>query len=79
MKPRTYFITALTARTQFGQVMERAGKGARFVVGKRGRPKVVILGMEDYAETAAPAAAKALQRAAGRRSGPLSTRAAQFR
>lgn len=42
-------IDALTARTQFGGIMEKANKDqTRFVVNKRGKPSVVILSVEDY-------------------------------
>ncbi len=42
-------VSALTARTQFGQILKRAGQNReRFVVGKRGEPQVVIMGIEEY-------------------------------
>lgn len=43
-------ISALSARTQFGQIMRRASgrKRERFIVDRRGEPKVVIMGIEDY-------------------------------
>ena len=48
-------ITALTARTQFGQVMRRATeKRERFVVRRRGSPSVVIMSLADYIDTFAP-------------------------
>jgi len=49
-------ITALTARTQFGQIMRRASgqKQERFLVEKRGEPAVIILGVEDFFRTLAP-------------------------
>jgi hypothetical protein len=49
-------ITALTARTQFGQIMRRASgeKQERFLVEKRGEPTVIILGVEDFLKTIAP-------------------------
>jgi len=49
-------ISALSARTQFGQIMRRAsGKNReRFVVGVRGEPKVVIMGIDDFLNTIAP-------------------------
>lgn len=51
--PKT--ITALTARTQFGQIMRRAGqKQERFVVDRRGEPQVVIMGIRDFLRTIAP-------------------------
>lgn len=51
----TKLITALHARTQFGAIMQKASKNkARFVVGKRGEPKVVIMGVSDFITTMAP-------------------------
>jgi len=45
-------ISAYDARTQFGQVMERAcSNKERFFVARRGKPKVVIMGIEDYLES----------------------------
>jgi prevent-host-death family protein len=45
----TKLIYALSARTRFGEIMERAEKeNLRFLVSRRGIPKVVILGVEDY-------------------------------
>jgi prevent-host-death family protein len=48
-------ITALTARTQFGQILRRAGRQQeRFIVDRRGNPEVVILGLKDFLKTLAP-------------------------
>ena len=48
-------ITALTARTQFGQILRRAGRQQeRFVVDRRGNPEVVIMGLRDFLKTIAP-------------------------
>jgi prevent-host-death family protein len=48
-------ITALTARTQFGQILRRAGRQQeRFVVDRRGQPEVVIMGIKDFLSTIAP-------------------------
>lgn len=45
----TKLIDALTARTRFGELMERTTKqNLRFLVSRRGKAKVVILGVEDY-------------------------------
>lgn len=45
----TTMIDALSARTQFGKIMEEAQKkNVRFLVSRRGKPKVVILGVDDY-------------------------------
>jgi prevent-host-death family protein len=51
----TNIVSALTARTQFGQIIKRATqKNERFVVGRRGEPSVVIMSMQDYMRTFAP-------------------------
>jgi prevent-host-death family protein len=48
-------ISALTARTQFGQIMKRAGKGdERFLVDRRGEPTVIIMSVKDYINNIAP-------------------------
>ncbi len=48
-------VSALEARTQFGQIMERASeRDERFVVGRRGEPTVVIMSVRDYINTVAP-------------------------
>ena len=45
----TKLIDALDARTHFGEVMAEAEKGnARFLVSRRGKPKVMILSVADY-------------------------------
>jgi prevent-host-death family protein len=49
-------ITALAARTQFGQILRRASRQQeRFIVDRRGNPEVVIMGLKDFLETIAPA------------------------
>ena len=51
----TNIVSALTARTQFGQIIRRATqKNERFLVGRRGEPSVVIMSMQDYMQTFAP-------------------------
>ena len=48
-------ITALTARTQFGQILRRAGRQhERFIVDRRGKPEVVIMGIKDFLTNMAP-------------------------
>jgi|SRR5215471_8739299 len=48
-------ISALTARTQFGQIMDRAiERQERFLVDRRGEPAVIIMSVDDYLETIAP-------------------------
>ncbi len=52
----TNVVSALTARTQFGQIMKRATQqNERFVVGRRGELSVVIMSLKDYMDTFAPA------------------------
>ncbi|HEY1805527.1 MAG TPA: type II toxin-antitoxin system Phd/YefM family antitoxin [Terracidiphilus sp.] len=65
-------IDAHVARTQFGQLMDRAvRKKERFVIDRRGEPAVVILSVQDFLETV-PSAPKWLRRAwiEARRRGP---------
>lgn len=45
----TKLIDALSVRTNFGEVMEEVEKKeVRFLVSRRGKPKVVILSVQDY-------------------------------
>jgi prevent-host-death family protein len=45
----TKSIDALVARTQFGKVIKRANKNnARYLVSRRGKPQVVIIGVDDF-------------------------------
>lgn len=45
----TKLIDALFARTNFGAIMKEAEKKeSRFLVSCRGKPKVIILSVEDY-------------------------------
>jgi prevent-host-death family protein len=49
-------IDAQVARTQFGQIMDRAVENnERFIVERRGEPAVVIMSIQDFIRTAAPA------------------------
>lgn len=49
VEPMSRRIDAHTARTQFGQVMDRAvASNERFIVDRRGEPAVVILSVQDY-------------------------------
>jgi hypothetical protein len=49
-------ITAVTARTQFGQIMDRAvGHNDRFLVERNGELAVLILSVADFVRTVAPA------------------------
>lgn len=48
-------VSALTARTQLGQIMRRAkDTQERFLVGRRGEPQVIIMGVEDFLKSVAP-------------------------
>ena len=52
----TKVISALTARTQLGQIMRRAKKNnERFLVERHGEPQVLIMSLKDYVDTIAPA------------------------
>jgi prevent-host-death family protein len=55
-RPVNNVISALTARTQLGQILRRATRNnERFVVDRRGEPSVVIMSIKDYVDTMAPA------------------------
>ena len=48
-------VTALIARTQFGQIMNRAVQNhERFFVERNGEPSVVIMSISDFVKTVAP-------------------------
>ena len=48
-------ISALTARSQFGQLLDEVENRRRsFVIEKRGSPKAILLGIQDYIRLAAP-------------------------
>ena len=50
-----HVVSALTARTQLGQILRRATKNnERFVVDRRGEPSVIIMSIKDYIDTIAP-------------------------
>ena len=49
-------ITAVAARTQFGQIIDRAvDHDERFLVERNGEPVVLILSVTDFVKTLAPA------------------------
>jgi prevent-host-death family protein len=49
-------VTALTARTQLGQILRRVkGRRERFLIGRRGQPQAVLLGIDDFMQTFAAA------------------------
>lgn len=55
MKSASRVISALTARSQLGQILEEVDKEHRsFVIEKRGSPKAILLGIQDYIRLAAP-------------------------
>lgn len=48
-------VDAHLARTQFGQIMDRAiENNERFVVERRGEPAVVIMSVQDFIRTTSP-------------------------
>ncbi len=48
-RPADRIVTALTARTQFGQILRRVHKNKeKFVVQRRGESQAVILNVEEY-------------------------------
>src|SRR6185436_17091301 len=48
-------ISAVTARTQLGQILKRAGeRDERFLVDRRGEPAVIIMSIKDYIKNIAP-------------------------
>jgi prevent-host-death family protein len=51
----THVVSALTARTQLGQILRRVkAKNERFVVDRRGEAEAVIMSMKDYVNLVAP-------------------------
>lgn len=64
-------ISAVTARTQLGQILKRAGEGdERFLVDRRGEPSVIIMSIKDYIKNIAPVpAAYAATRKESKRKG----------
>jgi len=53
-EPMTKSVSALLARTQFGQILERVSHNEeRFLVTKNGQAKAIILGIEDFMESIA--------------------------
>ncbi|MBI3292004.1 MAG: type II toxin-antitoxin system Phd/YefM family antitoxin [Elusimicrobia bacterium] len=48
-------VSALIARTQFGQLMDRAiERNERFLVDRNGEPAVIIMSVSDFVKTMAP-------------------------
>jgi len=55
IEPMTKNVSALIARTQFGQILERVSRNEeRFLITKNGQPKAVILGIEDFMQSIIP-------------------------
>ena len=53
--PLNNVISALTARTQLGQILKRASEcDERFLVDRRGQPSVIIMSIKDYIKNIAP-------------------------
>ena len=51
-------VSAVSARTQFGQIIRRVKQNnERFVVDRRGEPQAVIMSIQDYLNIAASAPA----------------------
>ena len=49
-------VSALTARTQLGQILKRVKtNNERFIIGRRGQPQAIVMSIEDYIDTVAPA------------------------
>ena len=49
-------VTAAQARSNLGQIIRRASgeNPERFVIGLRGGPKAILMGLEDYLDTITP-------------------------
>jgi prevent-host-death family protein len=63
--PMTKNVSALIARTQFGQILDRVSKNReRFLVTRKGQGTAVILSVEDFLESFGepPESLKKLQR-----------------
>ena len=55
-KSTSTMVSALTARTQLGQILKRVkAKNERFIIGRRGQPQAVVMSIKDYVDTVAPA------------------------
>jgi prevent-host-death family protein len=51
-------VSAPTARTQLGQILRRVKSSKeRFLIVKNGEPQAVVMGIDDYIDTVAPAPA----------------------
>ena len=55
-KATSTMISALTARTQLGQILKRVKtNNERFIIGRRGQPQAIVMSIKDYVDTVAPA------------------------
>lgn len=55
-KSTSTVVSALTARTQLGQILQRVKtRNERFIIGRRGQPQAVVMSIDDYIDTVAPA------------------------
>lgn len=51
----TKVVSAVEARTQFGQLLRRVTKNnERFVIDRRGEPQAIIMSLDDYVDEIAP-------------------------
>lgn len=51
----TKIVSAVEARTQFGQLLRRVKKNKeRFVIDRRGEPQAIIMNLDDYIDALAP-------------------------
>ena len=51
----TNIVSAVEARTQFGQLLRRVTKNnERFVIDRRGEPQAIIMSLDDYIDAIAP-------------------------
>jgi prevent-host-death family protein len=49
-------VSAVTARTQMGQILKRVKSSKeRFLIGRNGQPQAVVMGIDDCVDTVAPA------------------------
>jgi prevent-host-death family protein len=53
--PTPTVVSALTARTQFGQILRRVRENReRFLVDRRGEPQAIVMSLEDFLDLVAP-------------------------
>jgi prevent-host-death family protein len=54
-KPISNVVSTTTARTQFDQILKSVEDNEeRFIIDRRGDPKAVLMGIEDFIRTIAP-------------------------